>query len=190
MSADEPTKWQIATAVMDNICAAQHRAEVDSIRFIVIVAGFLVVRGSDVSKLSIVGLEIDDLKVIQFMLVPIAALLVLRYVRTQAVTASLASFLNSYLTKHFPDVPELVCPVDWDLMRDMNHLRIGRPLRSLVVVVMYGFVLAGTIVNSIDATAANIWWAILCGTTTILIILATFFMRLAWSTAVIQRAAR
>lgn len=190
MSGDEPTKWQIVTAVIDNIRTVQHRAEVDSIRLIAVVVGFLVVRSSGASRLSIAGLEVNDLKVIQFTLVPIAAFLVLRYAKARVLTVSLASFLDSYLAKNFPSVPELVGPIDWDFMRDMSHLRVGRPLQFFVMIVMYGIVLAGVMVNSFDTTDTNIWWALLCGTATILIVLATFFIRPAWRTAVIQRAAR
>jgi hypothetical protein len=45
MSDSEPSQWQIALAVMENIREVQRRADSDSLRYIGLVAAFLVIRG-------------------------------------------------------------------------------------------------------------------------------------------------
>jgi len=43
---DEPNSWQVAKALISNIRDVTHRAETDSLLFIAIIVGFLIVRGS------------------------------------------------------------------------------------------------------------------------------------------------
>jgi hypothetical protein len=93
MSDPEPSKWQIALTLMGNVREVQRRAESDSLRYIGLVAAFLVIRGSGTSSLSILGLQVNDTKLIQFALVPAAAFFAIRYAKAQVLTASLAQFL-------------------------------------------------------------------------------------------------
>lgn len=171
----EPSQWQVARAVMQNIREAQGRAEGDSLRFIALIAAFLVIRGSAASTLSVAGLQIDDLRIIQFAIVPLGAFLALRYARAQALTASLAKLLGTHLGDHLPAVPKLVCPPDWDILRNVAE-RV-RPARRLLTFAawstMYGLVVTGVVINSIDATSANSGWAILSAVVTIIVLALT-----------------
>ena len=94
MSDSESSQWQIALTVMENVREVQRRAESDSLRYVGLVAAFLAIRGSATSSLSILGLQINDIQLIQFALVPAAAFFAIRYAKAQVHTASLAEFLG------------------------------------------------------------------------------------------------
>lgn len=189
MSDSEPSQWQIAVAVMENIREVQRRADSDSLRYIGLVAGFLVIRGSGASSFSILGLHINDTKLIQFALVPIAAFFAIRYARAQVLTASLSQFLRSHLADHLPSVSPMTCPPDWDMVRDMTR-RVGRAGRFLpggLELVMYAFVVVGIVVNLNDATDLNKSWALVATSSTILLFIATLPAMREWKTAVMGR---
>jgi len=189
MSDSEPSQWQIALAVMGNIREVQRRADSDSLRYIGLVAAFLVIRGSGASSFSILGLHVDDTKLIQFALVPIAAFFAIRYARAQVLTASLSQFLRSHLANHLPSVSPMTCPPDWDMLRDMTRRvgRIGRLLPGGLELGMYALVIAGIFVNLNDATDLNKSWALVATSSTILLFAATLPAMREWKTAVMGR---
>jgi hypothetical protein len=189
MSDSEPRQWQIALAVMENIREVQRRADSDSLRYIGLVAAFLVIRGSGASSFSILGLHVDDTKLIQFALVPIAAFFAIRYARAQVLTASLSQFLRSHLANHLPGVSPMTCPPDWDMLRDMTRRvgRIGRLLPGGLELGMYALVAVGIFVNLDDATDLNKSWALVATSSTILLFLATLPAMREWKTAVMGR---
>jgi hypothetical protein len=189
MSDSEPSQWQIALAVMENIREVQRRADSDSLRYIGLVAAFLVIRGSGASSFSILGLHVNDTKLIQFALVPIAAFFAIRYARAQVLTASLSQFLRSHLANHLPSVSPMTCPPDWDMVRDMTRRvgRVGRLLPGGLELVMYAFVVAGIVVNLNDATDLNKSWALVATSSTILLFMATLPAMREWKTAVMGR---
>ena len=94
MSDPEPSQWQITLTIMENIREVQRRADSDSLRYIGVVAAFLVIRGARASSLSILGLQINDTRLIQFALVPAAAFFAIRYAKAQVLTQSLAQVLR------------------------------------------------------------------------------------------------
>jgi hypothetical protein len=100
MSDAESSQWQIALTVMENVREVQRRAESDGLRYVGIVGAFLAIRGSATPSLSILGLEINDTKLIQFALVPAAAFFAIRYAKAQVLTVSLGNFLTSHLAKY------------------------------------------------------------------------------------------
>lgn len=187
MSDSEPSHWQVAQALMANIRELQRRAETDSIRFGLLAAGFLVVRGSAASSLSILGLQIDDLTLVQFAIVPLAAFLALRFLKAQVLTASCGSILGHHMARHLETVPTLVCPADWDLVRDMTH-RSPRRLHSLSFVVsmaMFAAVVAALAVNAVDATAGNWVAALISMLATDVLIFTAALAFPSWPTSVI-----
>jgi hypothetical protein len=189
MSDSEPSHWQTALAVMENIREVQRRADSDSLRYIGLVAAFLVIRSSGASSLSILGLHINDTKLIQFALVPIAAFFAIRYARAQVLTASFSQFLRSHFTDSLPGVSPMICPPDWDMVRDMTRRvgRVGRLLPGGLELVMYALVVIGIVVNLNDATDLNRGWALLATSSTILLFVATLPAMREWKTAVIGR---
>src|SRR4030095_14174578 len=130
MSDPEPSQWQIAVTVMENVRECQRRADSDGLRYIGLVAAYLVIRGAGASSLSILGLQVHDTKLIQFALVPAAAFFAIRDTKAQVLTASLAQFLGSHLAEKLPGVSPMTCPPDWDIIRDITH-RV-RPTRRLL----------------------------------------------------------
>lgn len=110
----------MTVTVMENIWEVQRRADSDSLRYIGLVAAFLVIRGAGASSLSILGLQIHDTKLIQFALVLAAAFFVIRYAKAQVLTESFAQFLRRQLEK-LPDVSPMIGPPDWDIIRDITH---------------------------------------------------------------------
>lgn len=188
MSDPESSQWQIALTIMDNVREVQRRAESDSLRYVGLVAAFLAIRGSATSSLSILGLHIDDTKLIQFALVPAAAFFAIRYAKAQVLTASLAQVLTSHLAT-LPVAPPMTCPPDWDIIRDISH-RFGWVRRLLpggLELVMYALVAVGTVVNLLDSTSTNRSWALLAAAATALLFATTLPAMSAWKTAVIGR---
>jgi|Tabmets5t2r1_1033131.scaffolds.fasta_scaffold28361_2 hypothetical protein len=189
MSDSEPSQWQIALAVMENIREVQRRADSDSLRYIGLVAAFLVIRGSGASSFSILGLHVNDTRLIQFALVPVAAFFAIRYARAQVLTASLSQFLRSHIATHLPSVSPMTCPPDWDMLRDMTRRvgRIGRLLPGGLELGMYVLVVVGIVVNLNDATDLNKSWALVATSSTILLFAATLPAMREWKTAVMGR---
>jgi hypothetical protein len=188
MSDAESSQWQIALTVMENVREVQRRAESDGLRYVGIVAAFLAIRGSATPSLSILGLEINDTKLIQFALVPAAAFFAIRYAKAQVLTVSLGSFLTSHLAK-LPGVPTMVSPPDWDILRDITH-RFGWVRRLLpggLELVMYALVVAGTVVNLLDSTDTNRSWTLLATAATALLFATTLPTMSVWKTAIIGR---
>lgn len=188
-SEQQPSAWQVAEAIIANIREIQRRAESDSLFFVATIAGFLVVRGSGASSLSVVGLQITDLKLIQFSFVPIATFLALRYAKAEILTNSLATELRSLLEDHSPRITESVSPPDWDITRDIA-VRVRSfhrffPLGTSVA--MSGFISAGVVINIIDTTAHNVSWEILSGLATALLVVLAVVTKPVWSTAVVAR---
>ena len=189
MSDSEPSHWQTALAVMENIREVQRRADSDSLRYIGLVVAFLVIRASGASSLSILGLHITDTKLIQFALVPIAAFFAIRYAKAQVLTASLSQFLGAHLANHLPSVSPMTCPPNWDILRDMTRRvgRVGALLPGGLELVMYAVIVAGIIVNLNDATDSNRSWALLAILGTIMLFAATLPAMREWKTAVMGR---
>jgi hypothetical protein len=189
MSDPEPSQWQIAVTVMENVREVQRRADSDGLRYIGLVAAYLVIRGAGASSLSILGLQVHDTKLIQFALVPAAAFFAIRYTKAQVLTASLAQFLGSHLAEKLPGVSPMTCPPDWDIIRDITH-RV-RPTRRLlpagVEVAMYILVAAGAVVNLLDSTDRNRTWALLATAATALLLMTTLPVMREWKTSVIGR---
>jgi hypothetical protein len=189
MSDPEPSQWQIAVTVMENVREVQRRADSDGLRYIGLVAAYLVIRGAGASSLSILGLQVHDTKLIQFALVPAAAFFAIRYTKAQVLTASLAQFLGSHLAGKLPGVSPMTCPPDWDIIRDITH-RV-RPTRRLlpagVEVAMYILVAAGAVVNLLDSTDRNRTWALLATAATALLLMTTLPVMREWKTSVIGR---
>jgi hypothetical protein len=46
MSDPEPSQWQIAVTIMENVREVQRRADSDGLRYMGLVAAFLVIRGA------------------------------------------------------------------------------------------------------------------------------------------------
>jgi hypothetical protein len=139
--------------------------------------------------MSILGLQINDTKLIQFALVPVAAFFAIRYAKAQVLTASLAQFLGSHLADRLPSVSRMVCPPDWDMVRDITH-RVGRAGRLLPVgleLAMYALVVAGTVANLLDSTGRNRSWALLATAATVLLFATTLPAMREWKTSVIGR---
>ena len=189
MSDPESSQWQIALTVIENVREVQRRAESDSLRYVGLVAAFLAIRGSATSSLSILGLQINDIQLIQFALVPAAAFFAIRYAKAQVLTASLAQVLTSHLAKHMPNISPLTRPPDWDIIRDITHRFgwVGRLLPGGLELVMYAFVVAGTVVNLLDSTGTNRSWALLATAATALLFATTLPAMSAWKTSVIGR---
>ncbi len=93
----EPSSWQVAEALISNIRDATRRAETDSLLFVAITVGFLIVRSSNASSLSIIGLQITNLQIVQFSLPPLAASLALRYAEAERLSSSIGMQLRSLL---------------------------------------------------------------------------------------------
>jgi hypothetical protein len=189
MSDPESSQWQIALTVMENVREVQRRAESDGLRYVGLVAAFLAIRGSATSSLSILGLQINDIQLIQFALVPAAAFFAIRYAKAQVLTASLSEFLASHFAKQLQGVSPMTCPPDWDIIRDMTH-RFGWVRRLLpggLELVMYALVVAGTVVNLFDSTDMNRSWALLATAATVLLFAATLPAMSTWKTSVIGR---
>ena len=189
MSSSEPSQWQIALSVMENVREVQRRAESDSLRYIGLLAAFLAIRGSVTSSLSIFGLQIDDTQPIQFAIVPTAAFVAIRYGKAQVLTAALAEFLRLQFADQLPGVPRLVCPPDWDIVRDIHRRvgRIGRLLPAGAALTMHALVVAGCVINLLDSTSQNRGWA-LCSISATAVIIASGLLAMSeWRTSVIGR---
>jgi hypothetical protein len=153
-----------------------------------VVAAFLVIRGARASSLSVLGLQINDTKLIQFALVPAAAFFAIRYAKAQILTQSLVQFLGRQLKK-LPGVSPMICPPDWDIIRDIAH-RVGRGERLLsggLELAMYTLVVAGAIINLLDSTDRNRTWALLATGATALLLATTLPVMREWKTAVVVR---
>jgi hypothetical protein len=189
MSDPESSQWQIALTVMENVREVQRRAESDSLRYVGLVAAFLAIRGSATSSLSILGLQINDIQLIQFALVPAAAFFAIRYAKAQVLTASLSEFLGSHFAKQLQGVSPMICPPDWDIIRDMAHRFdwVHRLLPGGLELVMYALVVAGTVVNLFDSTDTNRSWALLATAATALLFATTLPAMSVWKASVIGR---
>jgi hypothetical protein len=188
MSDREPSQWQITLIIMENIREVQRRADSDGLRYIGVVAAFLVIRGAGASSLSILGLQINDTKLIQFALVPAAAFFAIRYAKAQILTQSLAQCLRRQLEK-LPGVSRMICPPDWDVIRDIAH-RLGRGDRFLsggLELAMYALIVAGAVINLLDSTDRNRTWALLATGATALLLATTLPVMREWKTAVVVR---
>jgi hypothetical protein len=188
MSDPEPSQWQITLTIMENIREVQRRADSDGLRYIGAVAAFLVIRGSGASSLSILGLHINDTRLIQFALVPAAAFFAIRYSKAQILTQSLAQCLRKQLEK-LPGVSHMICPPDWDIIRDVAH-RIGRGDRLLsggLELAMYTLIVMGAVINLLDSTVGNRIWAVLATGATALLLVTTLPVMREWKTSVIIR---
>lgn len=186
---DEPSSWQVAEALISNIRDVTRRAETDSLLFMAIIIGFIVVRSSAASSLSIIGLQVTNLHVVQFSLPPAAAFLALRYAKAQRLTVSIGMQLRSLLDHDLPSVPIAVCPPDWDVVRDVavRMPSVSKLLSAGTSVVMFGLVVAGAVVNLVDAQGSNIPWATISGLVTALVVSMMFLSKSVWSVAVIAR---
>jgi len=189
---NEPSSWQVAEALISNIRDVTRRAETDSLLFVGIIVGFLIARGSAASSLSIIGLQITNLHIVQFALPPLAAFLALRYAKAQRLSASIGIQLRTLLDDDLPSVPITVSPPDWDVVRDVAvRMRSVSKFFSMgTSMVMFGLVAAGTVVNLVDAKGSNIPWVAISGLVTALIILILFLSKSVWSGAVIGRTPR
>jgi hypothetical protein len=189
MSDPEPSQWQIALTVMRNAREVQRRADSDGLRYVGLLAAFLLIRESATSSLTFLGLEINDTKLIQFALVPAAAFFAIRYSKAQVLSGELAQFLRCHFEKNLPDVPPLARPPDWDIARDITHRvpPLGRLVPVGMEVAMYAVVIVGAIVNLLDATETNRLWAWLTSAATAALLATTLPVRREWKMSVIGR---
>jgi hypothetical protein len=189
---DAPNSWQVAESLNANIRDVTRRAETDSLFFVAIIVGFLIVRDSAASSLSIIGLQITNLRIVQFVLPPLAAFVSLRYAKAESLSASIGMQLRRLLDADLPSVPIAVSPPDWDIVRDVavrlrsvsNFFPIGTSM------VMFALVAAGTVVNFFDARGSSIPWVVISSLITTLIILIMLPSKPAWPDAVIARTPR
>jgi hypothetical protein len=197
MSDPEPSQWQITVTVMENIREVQRRADSDGLRYIGLVAAFLVIRGAGASSLSILGLQIHDTKLIQFALVPAAAFFAIRWAKAQDLAESFAQLLRRQLEK-LPDVSPMIGPPDWDIIRDIAHRahhahrvdRVRRLLSGGLELTMYMLVVAGAVINLLDSTDRNRTWALLATGATALLLATTLPVMREWKASVIVRDVR
>jgi len=189
---DEPSSWQVAEALSSNIRDISRRAEIDSLLFIAVIIGFLIVRGTGASSLSILGLQITDFKTVQFALPPLAAFLALRYAKAERLSASIGMQLRDLLHEDLPSVPITVSPPDWDIVRDVAvRIRSVSRFSSIgISAAMFGFVVAGVVVNLLDAKGSSIPWVVISSLVSALTIVIMFLTRPVWSGAVVARSAR
>jgi hypothetical protein len=189
---DEPSSWQVAEALSSNIRDISRRAEIDSLLFIAAIIGFLIVRGTGASSLSILGLQITDFKTVQFALPPLAAFLALRYAKAERLSASIGMQLRDLLHEDLPSVPITVSPPDWDIVRDVAvRIRSVSRFSSIgISAAMFGFVVAGVVVNLLDAKGSSIPWVVISSLVSALTIFIMFLTRPVWSGAVVARSAR
>jgi len=189
---DEPSSWQVAEALSSNIRDISRRAEIDSLLFIAVIIGFLIVRGTGASSLSILGLQITDFKTVQFALPPLAAFLALRYAKAERLSASIGMQLRDLLHEDLPSVPITVSPPDWDIVRDVAvRIRSVSRFSSIgISAAMFGFVVAGVVVNLLDAKGSSIPWVVISSLVSALTIFIMFLTRPVWSGAVVARSAR
>jgi len=189
---DEPSSWQVAEALISNIRDITRRAEADSLLFVATIIGFLVVRGTGASSLSVIGLQITNFQTVQFALAPLAAFLALRYAKAERLSASIGMQLRNLLHDNLPSVPIVVSPPDWNIVRDvavrMRSVSSFFPIG--ISAAMFGFVAAGVVVNLLDAKGPNIPWAVTSGLISALIIFIMFLTMPVWSGAVVARSAR
>jgi hypothetical protein len=139
--------------------------------------------------LSILGLQIHDTKLIQFALVPASAFFAVRYSKAQVLTESFAQFLRSQLAEKLPGVSPMICPPDWDIIRDISHRvgRVGRLLSGGLELTMYTLVVAGAVINLLDSTDRNRTWALLATGATALLLATTLPVMREWRASVIVR---
>ena len=190
--SDEPSQWQVAEALILNIRDVARRAEVDSLLFVSAILGFLIVRGTGASSLSVIGLQITNLQAVQFTLVPLAAFLALRYAKAERLSASIGRQLRDLLHDNLPSVPVTVSPPDWNIVRDLA-VRMPAVRRFLPIgasAAMFGFITVGGVVNLLDAKGANVPWAVISGLVSALTIFVMFLTRPVWPGAVVARSAR
>jgi len=189
---DEPSSWQVAEALSSNIRDISRRAEIDSLLFIAAIIGFLIVRGTGASSLFILGLQITDFKIVQFALPPLAAFLALRYAKAERLSASIGMQLRDLLHEDLPSVPITVSPPDWDIVRDVAvRIRSVSRFSSIgISAAMFGFVVAGVVVNLLDAKGSSIPWVVISSLVSALTIFIMFLTRPVWSGAVVARSAR
>lgn len=190
--SDEPSPWQVAEALILNLRDIIRRAETDSLLFVGIIFGFLITRSSAASSLSVIGLQITNLRVVQFALPPLAAFLALRYAKAQSLSVSIGMRLRSLLDDDLPSVPIAVSPPDWDIARDVA-VRVPSVSKFFAMgtsVTMFGLTIAGAVVNLVDAKDSSISWAVVTGLVTALIILIMFLSKSVWPGAVIARIPR
>ena len=190
--SDEPSSWQVAEALILNLRDIIRRAETDSLLFVGIILGFLITRSSAASSLSVIGLQITNLRVVQFALPPLAAFLALRYAKAQRLSVSIGMRLRSLLDDDLPSVPIAVSPPDWDIVRDVA-VRVPSVSKFFAMgtsATMFGLAIAGAVVNLVDAMDSSISWAVITGLVTALIILIMFLSKSVWSGAVIARIPR
>lgn len=170
----EVDPWDVARSIMENIREVQGRAERDSLRFLGLSATFFFLRLSAASEVSVFGLRIEDLLLLRIALLPVAAYVVLLYVKAQTLTAEYAKGLNEQIAEHLPFLPNHVRPPDWDLLRDMGSSmpRMRRLIPSLAALVMSGLVIAGLVVNLGDSAGAHLTFAIASALVSLLLLIA------------------